>query len=327
MQTSNSKIPGLINLGILSLPITVMLTYGLFGFRSGQLLNKTCGVLMNLFFVFNVIIVTSVGLGYIISHSDEFKSFQFKMFVGYIVLEMINFTLLFYKFYKKYNVYCLLLDILCIKMYTLTKQNIIYVLIMLSGFVAVLIYIFIDMVLIIIDVFTTGKSDLWEPFLVKTDDPLLLKILVIPEHMIFGNQIWAFPSFTSFMICVIAIVLSREFDGCVADLQSKCNKNKYLNSGGLFGTIDRFYELASIVHKVDEMFSVFIGLNLTAALGMLCGAIYGVLAGEGTLEEWSMPVMVSIVTLILLLPSVASLNSKVRLIVDLLFQEFNKYLT
>ena len=95
-------------------------------------------------------------------------------------------------------------------------------------------------------------------------------------------------------------------------MQVKMENDKYLTPETFSETTERFYELTSIVQKVDEMFSDIVAMNLTLALGILCFAIYSLLKHTGTALGWAIPILMSVSILLTLLPSVTALNSKVN---------------
>ena len=47
--------------GILNLPITYMLLYGMLGFRPGQLFNRNIGFMINFMFLMNYVLVVTTG--------------------------------------------------------------------------------------------------------------------------------------------------------------------------------------------------------------------------------------------------------------------------
>ena len=96
-------------LGVLKLPMFMMMSYGVFGFRPGQLMNKIFGHFVNLFFLFNYILSITVGIGYLISN-DGYKETSQIFLAIFCMIIIVKFTCLFHKFYKQYNMVCLFRD-------------------------------------------------------------------------------------------------------------------------------------------------------------------------------------------------------------------------
>ena len=62
------------------------------------------------------------------------------------------------------------------------------------------------------------------------------------------------------------------------------------------------------------MLSPIIGLNIIIALGVLCGASYASLIGDGSLKEWHFPILLSIMTLFILIPPLTAIHNQVMLV-------------
>ena len=72
--------------------------FGLLGFRPGQLSNKILGFIVNSMFLMNYILVVTIGTVYLIR--DKNPDMTSKFYVGFVILMMINFTILIYIYYK-----------------------------------------------------------------------------------------------------------------------------------------------------------------------------------------------------------------------------------
>ena len=60
------------------------------------------------------------------------------------------------------------------------------------------------------------------------------------------------------------------------------------------------------------MFFLDFVLNLGLSLGLLCSSFYGIYVRELTYQDMHIPILVSMVTLLIMLPPSAALHSKVR---------------
>ena len=116
---------------------------------------------------------------------------------------------------------------------------------------------------------------------------------------------------TGFLINVISVVLRREFDKCIENLQEKIKETGILSSDVFSKTIQRFQELRGLVEKVDDLFFLDFVLNLGLSLGLLCGSFYGIYVHELTYEDMHILILVSMLTLLIILPPTAALHAKV----------------
>ena len=302
--------------GALTLPLTIMLPLGLIGFRPGQLFNRTIGCLFNLMFVLNYILVFIVGVGHLEIQKDYSSTYHI-FYAGFVILMIIKFNLLAYNYYKRYNVMCLLGDLMRLHKHSLTKLEILLLTVTFIEFLGLMTYIFFFLFSgVVLPVLRTGTSN---PFAFKTTSPIGTKVVAVFEYIIFLNITWISILATSFLVNIIAVVLGREFHKCFENLQEKINETGTL-SGDIFSeTMESFTALRNMVQKADDMVSPIICLNLTLSLGMLCGAIYALSNGEGTFfEGWQIGVSFSLGTIIILLIHTSELHNKVKQFITLL---------
>ena len=88
------------------------------------------------------------------------------------------------------------------------------------------------------------------------------------------------------MVFITAIVFRKEYVNCVNKAKDKIIQNNTVSNDDLSEIFQRFYDLNVVLQKADEMLSPIIGLNIIIALGVLCGASYASLIGDGSLKEW-----------------------------------------
>ena len=65
-----------------------------------------------------------------------------------------------------------------------------------------------------------------------------------------------------------------------------------------------------MVEKVDGILFLDFVLNLGLSLELLCSSFYGVYVGHFTYEDMHIPMLVSMTTLLIMLPPLAALHSK-----------------
>ena len=289
--------------GILNLPITYMLLYGVLGFRLGQLFNKNIGFMINFMILMNYVLVVTTGTVYLIR--DKNPDLTSKFYIGFVILMMINFNILIYIYYKKYNFISLLDDVTNARKHSLSKREIVYVILTFLTIIVPSVYMSYSISGYTLWTLKTG-SNVYISF--KTGGTMLPKTMMIVVIVIYINVTWTLFMATSLVISVLAVVLRREFSKCIGDLQDKIKKTNTLSVEIFTESIERFQLLRVLTQKFDDTFFMVLSLNLGAALGMLCSSIY---IGESTFELKKTQVGASLATLAVLLPPSASLHSKV----------------
>ena len=128
--------------GILSLPIAIMMPLGLLGSRNGQVIKGCICYLINFLVILNYGILPFISFGFF-SNTATLLHFS-NVYLAYAVFKftilIIFFTLLIFKFYKKYNVVCLLDDISKTRFKGLENRDIIQILMYLLLIVSIFIY-------------------------------------------------------------------------------------------------------------------------------------------------------------------------------------------
>ena len=290
--------------GVLTLPLSFMLCFGLLGFRAGQIFNKIIGFVINSMFILNYVLVVAIGTGYLIANNYEGRVTKF--YSGFVIVIMIQFTFLNYIYYKKSNLISILEDITLTRQHKLSKKEILFVIFTFLSVVVSSGIIVTEMSKMAISIFTNGCTNF---FAFKTDDHLQCKLMSVLVILIYRNYAWISFLATSFLISIIAVVLRGEFSKCIEDLQDKINETNTLTSETFSETIERFQKLRILVQQNDDTFCLILSLNLGLALGLLCTTIYSSYIGE--IDYEIVDILVPLATVIVLLPSSAALHSKV----------------
>ena len=170
-------------------------------------------------FLMNYILVVTIGTVYLIR--DKNPDMTSKFYVGFVILMMINFTILIYIYYKKYNLIGLLQDITNARKYCLSKIEILFVVLTFLTIVVPSVYISYHISGYTLWALET-KSNIYISF--KTDGTVLPKRMIILIIVIYLNVTWTLLMATSFMISVLAVVLRGEFNHCIENLQDKINE-------------------------------------------------------------------------------------------------------
>ena len=299
--------------GILVLPMGLMVTFGMFGFRPGQAVNRKLGYTINVLYFLNFTLVVFVGIGYLITTKSYDNSTSIFLGVS-VVFMMAKFSSLCFIFYKKNNLFCLLEDIVKIRKHNLNKKELLSIIITFILIITQVGYMCSFFLEIVIDVFKNGLSLYeWTPYTIQTDNPVGIRILVIFEILIYMNITWSSALITSFIVVVGATVMTHEFEKCNQELQDKIIKENSLSHETFDKLTERFYELKQVLNRTDNIFCVIMFLNLILSFGMLCGAIYASLIKDTVIRDWSIPIFVSMQTLLMLLLPVASIHKEVNL--------------
>ena len=250
--------------GVLNLPLTIMLPFGLLGFRPGQLFNKIIGYFINTMFFFNCGLNLAVTIARFISVKD-YERTHVKFFTGFAVFMIIKFTALIYIYFKRFNFIHLLESITKIRKYSLSKLELTFVTIQFTTVVTLVIYlIYFVFNQYVIPVLITVVRQFEYAF--KYNGSLQTRVTIVFEFLIFTNNTWISILATSFIINMIAVVLRKEFDKCIKNLQEKSNEAGLLSRDTFSETVERFQELRGVVEKVDDMLFPDFTLNLFASL-------------------------------------------------------------
>ena len=287
-----------------------MILFGHFGFRISQCDNKCFAVFVNFLFIFTYLMVWCAGLCivYILYNMVGFKHIDSLFNYGFAALIVIMFTILLVKSYKKYNLVNLLKDIKDIRQHSTSKKNTICIAIVTCLLVAVVIFVNIFTLGYLFKNF--GEQKLRISNIMQTSSPILLGFVTVVTNFMYPNTSWMLVTNLSFLLCVISIVLSVEFKNCVYNLKKSFLEENLLSTQLFYETANRYNELISIVHKVDEIFSGIVSVILVLSLGMLCGAVYAISNGADS-TNWFNLMLYSVLNLAILLPPLANLNQKV----------------
>ena len=246
--------------GILTLPLCVMLPFGLLGFKPGQLFNKIIGFVINLMFLFNYGLILAITIARL-CNVDDYEKTHVKLFAGFAIFMTIKFTALIFIYFKKFNFMNLLEDITKIRKYSLSKIELIFVTMPFSVIVAMTIYlIFYLSYKYVLPVIRTGNYIF--VFAFDHKGTLMVRVTIALEFIIYMNITWISILATGFLINVISFVLRREFDKCMENLLEKLKETGILSSDIFYEKVERFQELRCLVETVDDMFFIDFTLNL-----------------------------------------------------------------
>ena len=109
------------NHGILTLPLCIMLPFGLLGLKPGQLFNKIIGYVISTMFLFNYGLILTITVARFYNVKD-YKDTLAKFFTGFAVIMTIKFTILIYIYFKRYNFLCMLEDLTNLRKHSLSKK-------------------------------------------------------------------------------------------------------------------------------------------------------------------------------------------------------------
>ena len=295
---------------ILTLPIVTMMLFGLFGHRSGQIKNKCLSFLMNFICFINYLILCVVTINYLRLMLISYD-YALIFYAGVCILFVIYYTFLLYICYKNYNLFCLLQDVRGIRKMCMQKKNTIYILIM---FVLIIINFSASISFSLYSIVVPAFKGSDVHFTIKTSNPTLNGFVALIEAFLFPIVQYSLMVIPSFMVNVLSTVIANEFNKFNEDFENSMEKRNALSVEELSKMTDRFYDLTLIVNKVDAMFAYPVALSLVASLGSLCMTVYKTVKYNANLGTplGSLNVSVSVLTLMLLFPSLTSLNTKVN---------------
>ena len=290
--------------GIITLPILMMMLFGLFGHRPGQIRNKFISFSLNLLCFINYLIILVVVVWYLRAILINYQHVDFVMifFAGFCTLVVGYSIFLLFIFYKNYNLFCLLQDAKNLQKGCVRKIH--------------LVYVWIMFLLIIIN-FSATICILLDRIIVPAftgSNPILNGLVMLVELLLYSIVTYSLIVATSFMVVVLSIMMANEFDRCSEDFDNFMKKADKLSVEELSKMTDKFYDLTLLVDKMDAMFSLPVGLTLAASLGTLCMTVYKTVTFglDVTTSLGSLDVSGSALALMILLPSLTLLNSKVN---------------
>ena len=281
------------------MPLTTMTIFGQCGWRTGQCRVKYITYIINtwLFCGFVFVCFSNIHFTAVVLSSPEFNTMRKLSYIGYTFVITVMFGMWEIILLKKNDLACLLQHILHIRRHSLTKTGFLAVIIMLTLFLAINCNISLIIMVRVDSLF-------------GTNDKVSVRYLLYLELLISTSSSWMLVLNISLLICVISIILSREFKKSLTTLEEHLKENKILDIETLYTTTERFREVTSVVNEMDEMFSGVVGVILTIALSCLCVAVYSVLSGQSPVS-WYIGGIYSTVTIAMLLPSLSSLNYQV----------------
>ena len=287
---------------ILILPIFLMIPFGCFGFKPGQFAKGIVAYFINFLCIIYLVLFSFLTMHFVFEPKHIVIEAQVRVAFIYF-FTLANFVLLLFKFYRKYNLYCLLEDIVEIRQICLSKIETFQVFVLFIfclTFIVVLLYTNCLMYL-------TKMPNFWT---LITNDTEVVKILGIIHPVIAVTVQWVSLSCSSLIISVICVILSAEFTQCNTDLMKEIDKENHLTYVTFCNITKRFYKLKEVVYKLDAMFSDLVALHLAVAFVILCFATFFLISGNHQIY-WTTPWMSALLILILIMPQAVTLHDKV----------------
>ena len=142
-------------------------------------------------------------------------------------------------------------------------------------------------------------------------------ILLIIRAFVYGDFLWMLLWNISVFICLVSLIISREFQKCTRDFELGFEEDAPFPCKLFHKTVERFRQLTLVVNKVDEMFSMFVGILLASTFSLIVGIIYFVVARKSFKTEGS-NLMFSVLIFAVLLSSLAALHHRVRKRINLI---------
>ena len=163
-----------------------------------------------------------------------------------------------------------------------------------------------------ITIFTSDERFEFKWFTMNITKPTTVKMLELIRRWGLGLK-WMCFLCTSYVLSVINLVLAAEYDKIVTDLHFQLDKDNCLSKETFTHATEKFFELTSLVDKVNDIFSDFFAVNLYLSLGLLCAVTYGILIDDGSVLGWGVAIKMATGILVLILLPATILNEKVCL--------------
>ena len=225
--------------------------------------------------------------------------------ISFALMVFLLYTIKIYKVYKKYNIVPLVKDIKAIRKHSLDLCEKIWIIFMICIMFSTIIKLIHNAYGIATEYLKSGK----QISLMKTENRGL-ELLTILQMTLYYISVWVLIYAYGFLIAIIAIVLKKEFNKCIQQLENNITKENNLSKELFSITIHRYYQLASVVHKIDKMFSDIFALIIVISMALLCSSTYGLITGDNS-RQWMLLGVMSLVSLIILIPSAVTLNTEV----------------
>ena len=293
---------------VLALPIGLIALFGFLGHRPGQFLSGYSSYLFNSYVIFNCCFVFIHAINDLVNnHTINFISFIFFNISAILIVFILT-----YKFYKKKKLYSLLLDVNDAYTNTSSKEHIFAALLLVAVVISSLIYWLYIAVPYMITIFTSDERFEFKLFTMNIPEPTTVKMLELIRSWDLGLK-WMCFLCTSYVLSVINLVLAAEYDKIVTDLHFQLDKDNCLSKETFTYATENFFELTSLVDKVNDIFSDLVAVNLCLSLGLLCAVTYGILIDDGSVLGWGVAIKMATGILVLILLLATILNEKVCL--------------
>ena len=292
---------------VLALSVGLMVLFGFLGHRPGQFLKGWSSYLYNSNVNFNFFLFMINFLSLLIR---DYHPRNHIFFIFYNISTILIVCLLTYKFYKKYNLYSIFVDVKDSCTNTSRKEYTSAVLLLVVLIAPALIYTVHEWVLYFILILTEDETLHHEWFSVNLTDQTVVKILLLTDSWATIST-WLCFICTSYALSVINIMLSAEYDKIANNVKCKLGTETCLSWETFSHAAEKSFELTSLVGKVNDIFSELVAVSLGLSLASLCTAIYGILLYDGTVVSWGIAITMSITILVLILLPAIILNEKV----------------
>ena len=279
-----------------------MTIFGQVGLRPSQSKYKPLVYFLNILFLgsFITFCVATIGPFHaILKFLGGFKDTVNVFIGGFTAITFVIFVIWGAVSFKKYNIFCLLDEIILMRKNSLSKGELICLT------TAHCIYLFQVLKYSAQALMSTVSSNN-----ISNTDTYTSTLLII-RAIVFGDSLWMLLWNISVLICVISLIISREFQECTRDLESGLNENGPFSCKLFYETVERFRQLTLVVNKVDEMFSVLVAILLVTTFSLISGAIYYVVERE-SFKTFDSILVFSALIFSVLLSSLATLNHRVR---------------
>ncbi len=310
----SEKMRGFRSYGILAVPVALLIGFALFGTRISR---GRIHPAVNVCFIINTMVTTVLCVGYMPTAILMERLSERLVNCIFVPVVLLNFALLCYTHYKTgKNLNSLLEDIVEHRQSVLKVIHKVWIFVLLCVPILCMLYTFGITVEIVLQFLQLTDDDVrrLRPIVSlfhTTKQPKVDRVIHAVAANVLINCGWMSILATCFLLATIAIVLSTEFQTCVAKLRSRVKEEGFLSEENLFKSVERYNQLVTIVNSVDTLFSRFVVLFLLVSLGLQCAAAFGIIIEKGPVHHWMMGLINSTATAAVLIPPLVILHSQV----------------
>ncbi len=240
--------------GIMGLPLSLLILFGNIGCKRGQLTQSLAAcICINVWFFVHFTCIVIMVVGTFFNQRDPIGEFRLFL-IGYGLLIVTSYSMLFFKSFKNYNLLTLLCEIQMSRRCSLKFGYRLFVFVDLMLVLGAATYnLMYNVIHGIVVSFSSHSSD-FVPVTMDTEDPTMLRLLAVVENPLAISSGWMSFMGVNFLIGVTTIILAQEFEDCLKQLNKNISQSYCLSDAAFGSATKKYFQLKPLVRKVDDMF-------------------------------------------------------------------------